>query len=199
MPAPKVITIPNPDIREMVVKIKGTSPLIFHKWSEKAKKMILAKQQKKASASKREIRNPEEEYESSFYYNRSKKVSFPALAIKQSLIGACRNVDGLPMTLVRGAIFVMGDEDGLIPVEYKEKEMREDMVRVGMGTADLRYRGQVKGWNMKFLVKWNNDVLSQEQVLNLFQIAGFSNGLGEWRPEKSGDFGTFELDMEGSK
>lgn len=189
----KQFNIPRPDIQMMKVKITGTSPLIFHKWDEKAKKMMLDKQMKKASSNKREIRDPEKEYLATYYRNAAGKIAFPALSLKQSLIGACRNVEGITMTLIRGAIFIVGDADGLIEVAYEKESMRQDMVRVGMGTADLRFRGQVEGWSMEFPVKWNNSVLSAEQVLNLFQIAGFSNGLGDWRPERNGDFGTFEL------
>lgn len=188
------VTIPAPNIQLMKVKIIGTSPLIFHKWSEKAKKMILAKQQKKAEASKRELRDPQKEYEESIYRDSENRVAFPALSVKQAIVGAARNIEGVTMALLRGSVFIVGDKDGLIPVNYQELVMREDMVRVGMGTADLRYRGEARGWNMEFVCKFNADVISAEQVLNLLQTAGFSCGLGEWRPERNGDFGTFEVE-----
>jgi hypothetical protein len=47
---------------------------------------------------------------------------------------------------------------------------------------------------MKLNVTFNAGKFSAEQVLNLLQYAGFSCGLGEWRPEKNGDSGTFEVD-----
>lgn len=186
------VIIPKPNIQSLTVTISGTAPLIFHRWSEKAKKQILDKQMKRANKG-REIRDPKKEYEESFYYNSDKKISFPALCIKQALVDSTRNVEGLTMTLIRGAVFVRGDKDGMIPVEYKEKIMREDMVRVGMGSADMRFRGQLNGWSMKFLIQYNADVLSAEQVINLLSLSGFSCGLGEWRPQKNGDFGTFEV------
>ena len=200
--------IPAPNITLMTVKIVGTNSLIFHKWSDKAKKMILAKQQKKIVANKgHEIRNPEQDYLDSVYLNSDKKVSFPALSIKQAMVNSARSIEGLPMTLLRGCVFVVGDKDGFIEVKHEGKAiseadfkahengigLREDMVRVGMGTADLRYRAEVKQWSMDFLIKHNADVISGEQVVNLLQIAGFSSGLGEWRPEKNGDSGTFEV------
>lgn len=202
-----------PNIVAMKVKIVGTTPLIFHKWSEKAKRMILDKQQKKANKG-REIRDPDREYNESFYFNSEANVAFPALSIKQAMVNSARNVEGLPMTLLRGCVFVKGDEDGMIELQYKGKtisdkeakaqkngaEMREDMVRIGMGTADLRYRGQISiGWSMDLLIQFNADVISTEQVLNLLQIAGFSSGLGEWRPERNGDFGTFEVQKTSAK
>lgn len=195
----KKFVIQAPNIKRMTVSIKGTAPLIFHKWSEKVKKQMLEKQMKKANRG-REVRDPQREYEESFYYDKEKRIAFPALCIKLAMVSAARNVEGLAMTLLRGAVFVMGDSEGLIPVEYKEKSMREDMVRTGgiSRGADLRFRGQVTDWRMTFLIKFNADVLSGEQVINLLQIAGFAGGLGEWRPEKDGDFGTFEVEM-GSK
>ena len=45
----EVITIPAIDIRTATITIKGDSPLIVHKWSEKAKKMMLDKQMKVAT------------------------------------------------------------------------------------------------------------------------------------------------------
>ena len=186
--------IPPPNIQNISTTIIGTAPLIFHKWSEKAIQMIQAKQAKAINAGKRETRNPQEEYEESFYKDSNGKIAFPALCIKQTMVNATRSVTGLTMTLLRGGIFIVGDKDGLIPVKYGTKEMRTDMVRVGMGVADVRYRGQVKDWSMHFLIKFNADLFSPDQVLNLLNTAGFSCGLGEWRPERNGDFGTFEVE-----
>lgn len=176
------------------VNIEGISPLIFHKWSEKAKKQIRDKQQKVASTG-REKRNPEQECKDSYYYNDKGEIAFPASSLKKSIINAGRFSDEFPMTIIRGALFVMGDSDGLIKVNYKEKDknMREDMVRVGRGAADLRYRGELKKWNMEVQITYNSAVISKEQVLTLLKTAGFSVGIGEWRPEKNGDYGRFEL------
>lgn len=197
--ASSVVEIPRPNIKVLSVEIEGTTPLIFHKFAEKTMRQMEEKQQKKAGATKKEARNPEEEYEASFYRNKDGKVAFPANNLKQSFVNACRVLNGVPMTLIRAAVFVVGDEEGLIEVIHKGEEMRKDMVRIGMGTSDIRYRGQVKDWRMKFLVKFNADVLSEAQVLHLIQTAGFSVGIGEWRPEKNGDFGTYTLPILESK
>lgn len=211
--------IPAPNIQLMKVKIIGTAPLIFHKWDEKAIKMMLDKQMKKPAAAK-EARDPEKEYQNSFYKDSEGNIAFPARNIKQAIVGSARFLNGLPMTILRGAIFVAGDKDGFIPVldngkpvsitetveteeenfvmghdkTYPTVEMRKDMVTVGMGSADIRFRGQVKNWTMEFVIKFDADILSAAQVLNLLQRAGFSQGLGEWRPEKNGDNGTFEVE-----
>lgn len=186
------IEIPAPNIQRIAVNIKGVTPLIYHKWDEKAIKMIEDKQQKKATKG-REARNPEQEYENSFYYDVDGNIAFPARNIKQAIVGSARFLPDVKMTILRGAIFVKGDVDGMIPVTYKEKRMRTDMVTVGMGSADVRYRGELTDWAMEFLIEFDADLMSASQVVNLLQRAGFSQGLGEWRPEKNGDNGTFEV------
>ena len=108
-----------------------------------------------------------------------------------AIVGAARSLDKVNMTNIRAAVFVVGDDDNLIKVDYKEKVMREDMVRVGRGSADMRYRGELRGWSMTFDIEYNGDVFSAEEVSNLLETAGFSQGLGEWRPERDGNYGKF--------
>lgn len=65
----KVLTIEIPTIQLASFKLTvvGDSPLIMHKWSEKAKKEILDKQTKKASKGK-EKKNPVRDYVNSMYW-----------------------------------------------------------------------------------------------------------------------------------
>ena len=61
------IELPAMNIQHAEIVLVGDSPLISHKWSEKSKKEIRDKQQKKAKAAK-DIRNPDEEFKSSLYH-----------------------------------------------------------------------------------------------------------------------------------
>lgn len=221
----ETIRIPAPNQQLMKVKITGTSPLIFHKWSEKAIKMILDKQLKKATKG-REVRDPEAEYRASFYATPKGDIYIPARNIKQAIVGSARFITGVQMTILRGAVFIRGEEaKEIVPVlqdgkriklsdrtimfeegeahveeicgydsENDNIQMRQDMVTVGMGSADIRFRGQIEEWEAELIIEYDEDILSKEQILNLLQRAGFSQGLGEWRPERSGDYGTFEVE-----
>lgn len=40
---------------------------------------------------------------------------------------------------------------------------------------------------------YNASIIGEAQVLNLLQYAGFSVGLGAWRPESGGTSGQFTL------
>ena len=70
--------------------------------------------------------------------------------------------------------------------------MREDMVRVGMGTADIRYRAEYTNWQAVLRVQFMPNIIDLGSIVALID-AGGSNGVGEWRPEKNGSFGTYQV------
>ena len=73
--------------------------------------------------------------------------------------------------------------------------MREDMVKIGMGTADLRYRGEFKNWYIDLILEYNKDGdVTLEQLLNVLNAGGYSCGIGEWRPERDGTFGRYHIE-----
>jgi hypothetical protein len=77
--------------------------------------------------------------------------------------------------------------------------MVEDNVRLGGKTADLRYRPYFSGWSILLKITHNANVITQEQVVNLLNLAGFSVGIGDWRPEKDGNAGRFHVAIGGKK
>lgn len=181
------VNVPAPDIRELRFNLVGTSPLICHKWSEKAKKEMLDKQMKKATKGK-EAKDPERDYRDSLYEHPDGGYGFPAIAFKAAMVRAGTYLD-LKMTFLRGAFHVPAE---LVPITG-EPRMREDMVRVGMGVADIRYRGEFLPWGAELPILYNARVISDEQLANLLVTAGFSVGVGEWRPEKDGSYGMWRL------
>jgi hypothetical protein len=83
----------------------------------------------------------------------------------------------------------MAEIKGSIP------EIREDMVRIGMGSADLRYRGEFKNWHMDLVIEYNSGGnLTLDQIVNVINAGGYIVGIGEWRPEKDGTFGRYHVE-----
>lgn len=184
----QAVTIPPMNVQTAIVTLVGESPLICHKWSEKAKKEMLGKQMKLAKGAK-EAKDPERDYRESLYDHPDGGYGFPAVAFKSAAVDACSHVADITKVEARGAFHIIGE---LVKIEGKPSP-REDMVRVGMGTADIRYRGEFRDWRAKLTVRYNANVLSLEQIVNLFNTAGFAIGVGEWRPQKDGSFGMFRV------
>lgn len=184
-----VLEVPAIEIRNYRIVLRGSSELVVHAWSDKAKKEMLDKQMGKARA-KKEPKDPQRDYEEAFYRLPDGRPAFPSIAFKAAIVAAARQVEGLTMAFLRGAFHIDGE---LVPIDG-EPRMREDMVRVGMGTADLRYRPGFPEWSVTLPVRLNARALTLEQLVHLIRQAGFSVGVGEWRPEKDGAWGMFDVE-----
>jgi len=189
------VTIPAIEVVEMLVTLVGDSPLIVHAWDQKTLQGMLDKQQQKPKQQKGP-RDPHQEYLASLYPRPEGGYGFPSTGLKKAVVAACRFVDGLPMTVARGALFIM---DTLTPIEG-EPQMREDVVRIGRGIAQSRFRGEFPlPWKAHVRIRYNAKAVSPGQVVNLLNSAGFGVGIGEWRPERNGSFGMFHVAEAGDK
>jgi len=183
------IVLPKLNIQEMRITLIGDSPLICHAWSEKARKQILDKQQKKARQA-RAAKDPQRDFEESLYKHPEGGYGFPVVAFKAAAVDACSHVEGITKVHARGAFHIVGELARL----DGEPRMRADMVRVGLGTADIRIRAEFPAWSTVLDIRYNGNVLSREQIANLFNTAGFAVGVGEWRPQKDGSYGMFHAE-----
>lgn len=181
--------------RKMTFSIRGTSPLIMHKWSEKAKATMRGKQQDGRKTKTREKRVPEEEAKAATYTTEDGQIGIPGMAFKRALIDAAHKDIGIEKTLVKKAVFLVTDDpDKVLPIHCSEPIIREDMVRVGMGSADLRYRPEFVEWSCPITLEVDSELLQSDDILALVDRAGFGVGICEWRPEKGGEYGRFEID-----
>ncbi|RME67213.1 MAG: hypothetical protein D6782_02990, partial [Alphaproteobacteria bacterium] len=172
------------DQKEMEIMIQGVTPLIQHKWSEKALREMREKQSGRKTKT-REPKNPQKEAEAATYFTKDGRYGVPLLAIKAAIIGAAHKDIGIEKTLVRKSLFIKDElGDGILPMDCDEPVIREDCVRVGSGSADLRYRPQFNRWAVKLRIVFDAENLRPDDIVNLINRAGFGVGIGEWRPEK---------------
>ena len=152
------------------------------------------------------------------------KFGFPVTAFKQSAITAAYQMGwSKNKTSLRSAFFIepevngyySGDlqpdfdrkkieiipnvwhTEGLAIVHSDIPVMREDMVRVsGVGQKpDIRYRGQFNNWWVELTIAFTESgQVTIDQIVNIFNAGGFACGVGEWRPEKDGIYGTYHVE-----
>lgn len=208
-----VIEIRPLDIRPVNLRIVGDSPLIMHAWSEKAKRMMLEAQQGKSKGKSKDAKNPVEDFINSMYWLTEKpteyteeafekaisegaRFGFPVTAFKQAAISAAYRMGwSKDKVSLRGAFFIESDENGMVEIKSDAPKLREDMVKVGMGTADLRYRGEFANWSADLTINYNaNGPYSLDAIINIINAGGYICGVGEWRPEKDGQFGMFHVE-----
>ena len=218
-----VIDIKPINIKTIDISIKGVTPLIVHAWSHKAKQEILDKQRGRKVSAKHSIKIPMNDLIESLYWltnhpelgetdeeaeqnyrnavDSGAKFGFPVTGIKQAIIsGAYRAGLDVKQTELRGTFFLEGATEAstidIAEIVGPEPVIREDMVRVGglSKSADIRYRGEFRDWQIPLRLKYNAEgKYSLEQILNCVNFGGFVVGIGEWRPERDGQMGMFEL------
>lgn len=185
--ADQAIAIPEVKKERFQVTIEGTTPLLSNRFSDTAKEEMLAKQMKKARGA-RAAKDPQADYEQSIYYTADGRPGFPASGIKKACVSACRFLE-MAMTEARGAFFVMGT---ILPIDG-DPQINEAVVRLRGSTADLRYRAEYPEWSITLTILHNPNVITRESIVNLLETAGFHIGIGDWRPEKNGTYGMFQV------
>jgi hypothetical protein len=209
----EVIEIRPLDIKRVKVRITGDTPLIVHAWSEKAKRQMLEAQMKTTKTKAKDVRDPFDDFVQSLYWlegkpeestpdafedaiNNGAKWGFPVGAIKQAGNSAAYRLGWVKNQMqLRGSYFLQTEFGDMAEIKGSIPEIREDMVRIGMGSADLRYRGEFKNWYMDMTLEYNaSGDMTLEQILNVINAGGYTCGIGEWRPEKDGSFGKYHIE-----
>lgn len=192
---PVAININRIDTETIIVPIVGTSPLIVHRFSEKAKRAMLDIMQGRKTP--KEPKNPQADYEGAFYRLEDGRSGMPMIAFKAATVGGARFYHSVTMTALRQFMFfdgTIGVDGQQLAIIEGEPRMREDVVRVNRGGSDLRYRPEYPQWRTELSVTYVKSALTQGSVLSLIDAGGIGVGVGEWRPEKGGDFGRYTVD-----
>lgn len=194
---PSNIVIRRLGTATLLVPIIGTSPLIVHNWSEKAKRQMLDAQQ--GGKKLKEKRDPEADYEAAFYRLKDGRPGFPVLGFKAATTEATRHYDkavskvGMMQSLFFKGEYSPSAGKSLAPIEG-DPIMREDVVTVGISGRDLRYRPEFVEWSTMLEIVYIKTAVSVESVLSLVDAGGLTVGVGEWRIQKKGDYGTYMVD-----
>ncbi len=177
------IKIVSPDIKTVEVTIEGLTSLLCHRKTAEGIK-------KKAVQEKDE----DKIFKACLYPKINGNYTFPSGALRKCAIQAAHTVaTSVPKTKVRASVF--------IPIEWipiiGEPNMRKDMVNPRPNITIIVIRAEFKKWEMTFPIQYDaNGPLSLEVILNLFELAGHSIGIGPWRPERGGGMGRFRIKRE---
>ena len=203
-----IVAVPEQRLNTVMIGIVGDSELIVHKFSAKAIKQIEDIQNKKMKTKSK--RNPKQETKDCLYkwvegdldgdlYPKEwdgKSTAIKGDAIRLSMVTACTQV-ALTKTTARQAFQVLGEYLRIEDAKGNPADwyMRTDHVKIGNSQTDIRYRpAYAAGWKIKIPIRFDEDVISLDQLVNLIKRAGFGVGIHENRPERNGTFGRFSLD-----
>lgn len=186
---------------EMPITIKGISSILLNAMSvAKMKRIADERDAKKGGLKPLLPLTPREQYQSCFYPSSNKIPTYPSSGIKKSMRLAVKEfAPNIAQVTVGRLVHIIED---YIEIQGDKPIMRHDVGRCsGQGRAprDI-YRAEIKNWTMKFRIQLNTEgQIKAQDVIEILKYAGFHIGIGDWRPEKGGNFGRFELQIEKSK
>lgn len=177
------------------VEIRGVTPLLIHRFGEAAEQ---AKSTRRVMV---DSVDPRAEAEKVAYIADDGTYYFNAFSIPACMgnAGSNHKSRGSRKTLrfvVPSAVRVMTDRitimNGAGPAKSFEVDARPVTIPATKGRV-MRYRPRFDCWGAQFLLHINEDLLSIENAHQLLNEAGMQYGIGDFRPEKRGPFGTFRV------
>ena len=187
------------------VTIKGIRPIIMHNGAAGLDTRSPANIEKAEIARKRgsnrtevdDMRIRELECQTSLWLDEGGAPTIPPGAIRAVIETGARKLKQGPQ--VREGMIVMEvesfdydrDQYGTT-VEELGKSVQFTTAVVVQRSRILRTRARFNDWSCTFAVDVDDELIDATQLGSWLDIAGRRIGLGDWRPEKSGDCGRFE-------
>lgn len=187
---PRQVAIPQLRKITMDARIEGITPLIVHRFGEKALGKV-EESQRGGARVKKEPRDPEADFQQALYKLPGGGYGFPSMGVKKAMVLAGQRFAEERGTELYGAITIPGEfltiESPLPP------KRRADRVVLQGKTLDISYRPEFMPWSMVVRLVYFENMISTERVVNLLRVAGTCVGIGNWRVDKKGIFGTWEV------
>lgn len=205
-------TIPSLETKRFLIPISGDSPLLVHNFGEKARKEVLDIFQNKKKDKK--SKDPQKEYLETLYHvneaqvpevetpgmlsvNGPSSTGFPVNGFKKGIYQAARLYHNFKMTEAKQSFYVQGvatdsDPQSLVLI-YGDHQIHEAVARVKNGGTDLRYRAMYLSWKAWLDVTVVTSMIDPESFFEMVDIGGATMGVGDWRPQRDGTFGTYSI------
>jgi len=193
----ETIEVQRIEMGEAKFNLLGTSPMIVNRFNQKARQELLCPGESvNAAALEQTLKHdPVTEFRGAFYRNRDPKTPtlfhVPDGAIHGALAQAAVDMPGTARAKMERLTRIVDVNINLygIPLLFMSMVRNSGMNRA----PDVRTRPIFPEWACTFNVRWVKSVVTEKTVTNLLNAAGIIVGIGDWRGEKGGSYGAFEL------
>lgn len=171
-------------------RLRFTAPIIMHAFSQKALEQMLAAQTGHVLEKLPKV--PADEVERCIQRNTDGVVCLLPVHFKKAIASGAAGLDVAKGLKINSSLRVLGHG---IPITYDEMVPGMDPCMVGgwrNRTADIRFRPYFHGARCSIVIGMPEKMTS-DLLVSLVNKAGYG-GIGDWRPQKGGDYGTFEVE-----
>lgn len=185
---------------QVTFNIVGISPMIMHRFDQKAWRELLLPSQAKNRAEKAMSlkHDPIAEFRGALYLCRNPNaptaIHVPSGSFHNALGQAAIDIPGAAKSEIKRLTTVVDETVHL----YGMPLLGCHMVRNSgiNGAPDVRTRPIFREWACQITFKFIADLVKEKQLLALLAAAGHIVGIGDWRGQKGGPFGRFRLCSE---
>ncbi len=190
------IDIKKLDIGILKLKIIGDSPYLPEPMDMAVLEKYNAIKSKK-NYTKDDI-SEEEKVKAKLYFTEDNEIGIPARAIFNSMIRGSSYLFEIKqggMRNIKEGLTIKGD---ILKLDFKKQNILTHWGRTsGMkGSPRKIMRNAFYDWSVEIVVEYNKANLSAEQIVNVLNWAGFHIGVGGFRKEKTGNFGSFHVKLD---
>ena len=178
--------------------IKGITPLICNRLSQKAQRELLFPAPKKNATARASTlkHDPIAEFQASPYTAKSKDspthIEGLSSWFHNAMADAALDLEGTNKSQIGRLTWVESDRVSIygIPELLMATTRQANQQR----TPDIRSRVIVPKWACRIAVTFTKPLLNPTAVTNLVVCAGLTQGVGDWRTQKGkGNYGAFEI------
>lgn len=173
-------------MKKVKVELKGLTPILMNN-----PQSMLEEKDKIRTPGK--TYNIKEDAEKLAYKKEDGELYIPATAIKGSLINAAsmgKIGKFAAKPIVAGGVFILEQEIGLGTKKY-DLDIRTVVIQKA---RIVKARPMIKNWKVSFELQYNDALIGDGDIIKQLLIAaGQRVGLLDFRPQKYGSFGMFEV------
>jgi hypothetical protein len=139
----------------------------------------------------------EDKAKEKYYFTKDGQKGIPSRAFYNAMIRASSYLfdkkDG-GMRNIKEGVNVLGD---IIPMTFKKEVQVTHWGRTSGQTGAPRkiIRNSFEDWSCELEIEYNQEQLSSENIINVMNWAGFHIGIGGFRKENTGNYGSFYVEI----
>lgn len=180
-------------LKTYVATIEGISPILINRFKEQSE---IKENMKKGKV---DYGSPRQQAELTAYVDEKTKLLWiPSSWLKGTLTSVSSDYK-LPRSRksvksVIGGAVIPCDEKIYFSEKYKLSDIEIDSRPVVIQRSRImRHRARLEKWTLKFSLEISTDILDSENVNEMLNDAGRRSGIGDFRPQKFGSFGRYQV------
>lgn len=199
----QVIELKPINPKTITVTIEGTSDLVLNKMNDPTAKALT--DARKDKAKNLEKPNVWEQIITAIHWLKGKPTDMTEAGLQDALVNnaPCITAFGLKKsfadavvrneisqyaTKFNASVNVIGQGDNLVPIKFAEYHIDEKLMSPKKGAPVLVHLSRFSGWTADITISFMDTVYSEEQILNIINLAGFGLGIGSGRSSGYGRY-----------